>query len=201
VRRWGALAAALAWWAPSGLPAQLALEVSAGARYTTPLVRDAIVTPFDVRPALAPALAVSITTPLKRGWGAVAVLDASTSDLTRRSDDGSTVSLGRLTTAALSVGVERRIAARVTARLAVGGLKYLPADDRGIFRSGSAIAPLGSVTLTRALSVGGGKRLALEARYDVHGFTTPALRDEGFDGTRSVHRITVALRARFGVGR
>jgi hypothetical protein len=42
-----------------------------------------------------------------------------------------------------------------------------------------------------------GKKLgfAVEARYDIHGFTTPALRDEGFTSARAVHRVTLSIRA------
>jgi hypothetical protein len=41
-------------------------------------------------------------------------------------------------------------------------------------------------------------RLALDLRYDVHRFITPALRDVGFTESRVVHRLALALRAGIG---
>ncbi len=41
------------------LSAQVSVHLSAGARYTTTLVSDSIITKFSVRPAIAPALALN----------------------------------------------------------------------------------------------------------------------------------------------
>src|SRR6266508_1709918 len=51
----------------SDLSAQLSLQPSLGLRYTSALVHDSIVTTVDVRPALAPALALTAATPLEPG--------------------------------------------------------------------------------------------------------------------------------------
>jgi len=72
------------------LSAQVSLQLSLGARYTSTMVHDSIVTPFDVRPAIAPVLAVSATTPLNDPWSAVATLDVSWSRLERHDQDGTT---------------------------------------------------------------------------------------------------------------
>jgi hypothetical protein len=187
-------ACALAGSPPRRLPGQLALEISAGVRYTSTLVHDSIVRGFDVRPALAPTVAVTVATPLERGWAAQVTLDFSTSELTRHDVDGSSVALGRVSTAAFTVGLKRRLPAGFCARIGVGGLKYIPSDHSGIFRLGSGpIAGLGALALGHALPLGKRYGFAVEARYDVHPFMTQALRDEGFDSPRLVHRVALTI--------
>jgi hypothetical protein len=183
------------WAAPRSAEAQLSLRVSAGVRYSSPLVHDSIVTPFDVRPALAPAVAVTIAAPLRHGWAVQATLDGSSSQLVRHDAGGATAELGRLTAATFAVGLRRRLPAGLAAAGAVGALKYFPADETGIFRLGSGpLAGLGVVTLDYHLPLGGRARLAFEARYDVHRFTTPALDEEGFTSARTVQRVSLSLR-------
>lgn len=196
-RRALALAVALGTSVPPyHLTAQVAVHVSAGVRYTSTLVHDSIVTPFVVRPALAPAVALTAAAPPTRGWSPEATLDFSWSTLERHDQNGTTVGLGTLSTLAFEVGLRRRLAAGLSGGIGVGGLKYLPADETGIFRSGGgAPYPLGMAAVSYAPAFGAHWGLALEARYDLHGFITPALRDEGFNSRRAVHRIAVAVRA------
>jgi hypothetical protein len=184
---------------PRPLPAQFTVEVAAGARYSTALVHDSIVAPFNVRPALAPTVAVTLTMPHQRRWAAQLTLDFSTSTVQRHEADGASVALGRVSTAAFVVGVERRFPASLSARVGIGGLKCIPGETTGMFRSGSgSIAGLGMVALSHALPVGSRFGFAVEARYDVHRFTTPALRQEGFASARPVHRVALFIRARRG---
>src|SRR5439155_1230837 len=93
----------LAALAASPLAAQVTVGVQAGGRYSSALVRDSIVTAFNVRPALAPVVA--------------------------------------------------------------------------------------------------GSHLSIEARYDLHPFVTPALRAEGFDASRLVHRVALTVRTDWGATR
>ena len=89
--------------------------------------------------------------------------------------------------------------------MCVGGLKYLPSEEIGIFREGGgAIAPLGVVSVLYGLPVGARNKprpLWLEARYDIHGFTTAALKNDGFTASQIVHRVALLLRADFQVAR
>jgi hypothetical protein len=187
---------ALDVFAPRESTAQLVVEVSAGARYSTALVHDSIVRAFNVRPALAPTVAVTLRTPLERGWAALVTLDFSTSELQRHDAGGSTVSIGRVSTAAFTIGLERQLAAGFSARIGVGGLKYIPGENSGIFRLGSgSIAGLGALALGHALPVGRRHGFAVEARYDMHPFMTQALREQGFDSPRLVHRVALSIRA------
>jgi hypothetical protein len=186
---------------PGPLTAQLSVQPSIGLRYTTTMVHDSIVTPFDVRPALAPALAVTATSRTAGPWAAQATLDFSTSTLERHDAGGATVDLGRLSTLALAVGIRRSLPAGLAAAARVGGLKYLRAGETGIFREGAGgVLELASAALSYAPpgAVAGPWRFGVEARYDLHRFITPALRTEGFTSGRVVHRIALSLEAGWG---
>src|SRR3989454_986793 len=127
--------------------------------------------------------AVSATTPLNDPWSAVATLDISWSRLKRHNQDGATADLGGLGALALTIGVARRLAPGLTAEAGIGGLKYLPASDNGIFAQGAGgVTALGALGVSYALPLGGStlRGLALRARYDIQRFLTPALRNEGF---------------------
>jgi len=185
---------------PALLTAQVSIQPSIGLRYTTTVVHDSIVAPFDLRPAMAPALAITATSRTAGPWAAQATLDFSTSTL-QRHDAGATADLGRVSTLAVTVGVQRRLPAGLAAAARVDGLKYLPADDTGIFRSGTGgVLALAGAALSYAPpgAVAGPWRFGVEARYDVHRFLTPALRAEGFTSGRVVHRIALALEAGWG---
>lgn len=191
---------------PDRLSAQTSVHLSAGARYSTTLVHDSIgANRIEAGLGIAPALVLSVGTPLNERWGVEAQLDFSTSGL-EPSFDGATTDLGAVGTLAFAVVVRRAITGPLTAQAGIGALKYLPATEQGIFRNGAgSLAPLGMLGATCALPVGrGGGRgrfdLALEARYDFHRFTTPALTAEGLDGRRSVHRVALAVRAGWGAG-
>jgi len=186
------------------LPAQLAVHLSAGARYTTTMVNDSIVTRFSVRPAIAPALALTIGTPIDTTgkWTVEAILDWSHSDLVRHDQDGSTQSLGGLGTLGVSVGMRRHLLSWLSARASVGGLKYLPASQTGIFSLGSgSLSPLGGLAVEAAPPFGARWGLAFETRVDLHQFITPALRAEGFQDSRRVVRLALGVRAGLGASR
>ncbi|MGH7417947.1 MAG: hypothetical protein ACREKB_09245 [Candidatus Rokuibacteriota bacterium] len=187
---------------PDRLTAQVSVHLSAGARYSSTLVNDSIgADRIEAGLGIAPALSLSVGTPLEERWSVEALLDYSTSGL-EPSFDGATTDLGNVGTLTFAVVVRRTIAGPLTAQAGIGGLTYLPAAERGIFRDGAgSLSPLAMLGATCALPIGGAGRrydLAVEARYDFHRFTTPALAAEGFDGPRSVHRVAVALRAGWG---
>jgi hypothetical protein len=78
----------------------------------------------------------------------------------------------------------------------VGGLKYLPGEQSGVFRDGAAIAPLGSLAIEVSPRFAVRRRLGLALRYDAHRFITPALRRVGFIDSRLVHRVALTVRGR-----
>lgn len=181
------------------LSAQVSFHLALGARYGSTLVHDSVVTPFDLRPALAPALLLSVRDELRPGWSADATLDVSPSGLRRHEGSGS-FEAGSFTALAFTVGLQRHFAAGISARVGVGGMRYA-AGQTGVFRGGSGgIFPLGTVATTYALPAPFARKyqLEVEARYDVHRFITPALRTEGFTASRPVHRAALLVRVGWG---
>src|SRR5439155_8774103 len=182
-------------WPPREATAQVTVSASLGARYTSPLVRDSIVNSFDVRAALAPTATVAAGLPLRAPWTAELALDLSTSGLSRHDPNGTVAPITHLTTLALGVVLARTLPRGFTVRAGVGGLKYLPSERSGIFRDGAgAVIPFGQVAVAWTPPVPLARRLAVEARYDLHRFLTPALRNEGFTNSRAIHSIAVDVR-------
>jgi len=195
------IAVVITGYPPSRLTAQVSFHVAAGMRYSSSLVHDSVVTGFDLRPTLAPALLVSVRDVLRPGWSADVTLDVAPSGL-RRHETGGSFDVGSITAVAFTVGLQRHFGAGASARLGVGGLRYA-ASQTGVFREGSGgIMPLGTVAATYALPLSFARRRQseIEARYDVHQFITPALRTEGFRSGRPVHRMAILLRIGWGGG-
>ena len=184
---------------PVRLPAQVSFHLAAGARYSSTLVHDSIVGPVDLRATLAPTLLLTLRGALKPGWTADATLDVSPAGLRRHeSAGGGSFDAGSFTAVAFTVGLRRELAAGLAARAGVGGLRYF-ADETGVFREGSGgLFPLGTVAATYAPGFGAGRRLEVEARYDIHRFITRAMRTEGFSESRPVHRVAVLVRVGWG---
>ena len=198
--RRAALAALLALL-PAPLPAQWGGFASLGVRSGTALVGDVIVRPIAVRQAVAPVLAVGLTTPSDGSWSGEAALDVTVTGL-RREEAGEPVDLGGLTTLSFTVSVRRALVSGLAARAGAGALIYRPERDAGIFSAGAPGAtPVGLVGVTYAPAAGRRYGLALDLRYDVHRFITAALRTAGFRESRVVHRVALALRAGIGGAR
>lgn len=177
------------------LSSQVSFHVSIGARYSSTLVHDSVVVPFDLRPALAPTLLVSVRDELRPGWSADGTIDVTPSSL-RRHEGGGAFDAGSFAALAFTVGLRREISGGLSARAGFGALKYATAQT-GVFREGSGgLFPLVTFAATFSPRFGARRRLAFEARYDLHRFITPALRTQGFSAARSVHRV--ALLARLG---
>ena len=180
---------------PDRLSAQISIHVSAGARYTSTLVHDSLgIDAIATRPRIGPAFTAGVSTPLEERWSVEALLDFSTSGL-ESSFDGATTDLGTLGTLAFAVVVQRSITGPLAARVGIGVLKELPSEDQGIFRSGAGTpAALATLGVAYRLPITMRYGLALDARYDAHRFSTPALAEVGFE-PRWVHRVAVAVRA------
>lgn len=183
------------------LAAQVSLHATLGARYTSTLVHDSIVTPLDVRPDVAPALTGAVDLPLANPWKLELLADLSTSTLRRHDAGDGTAPITRLWTLGVSVGLRRQLNPWLEGRAAVGGLKYLPAASIGLFSAGSGLMPYGSIALDAAPAVLAQRRLALEVAGDVHRFLTPALRNAGFTDARLVYRLSAGVRLDLRRGR
>ena len=175
-----------------------AIHLSVGARFGSALVRDSIVNPIAVPQDVGATLAIGVTTPAPTGWSGEAVLDGTWAGL-RREEPGANVDLGALTTVTFTVAARRVLPAGASARAGLGAIFYAPEQRTGIFALGTGGAtPLGLAGLTYEPPWASRWRAALDLRYDVHRFLTPALRDAGFDEGRLVHRVALAVRAGLG---
>jgi len=177
------------------LPAQVSVRASVGARYSSTLVHDSVVVPFDLRPTIAPTLQLGVRDQLRGLWTADATLDLSRANL-KRHESGSALDAGSFTAIALTLGLRREVATGVGARLGFGGLVY-SASEPGIFQRGTGgVFPLVSLATTYAPQFGAGRGLELSLQYDLHRFITPAMRSVGFNRPRPVHRIAIAVSGR-----
>ena len=188
------LLATLSAFPVTRLTGQVSIAIAAGARYTTRLVHDRIVTPFDVRAGLAPAFSVSASLPLDPPWRLAGVLDVSSSNVARYDAGGGTAPITGLTTVSLGLGLARPLKPWLDGRLVLGAIKYFPADRVGLFQDGGPFFPFGQLTFDAAPPFGARLGLALELRYDIHKFTTPALRAEGFISSQVIHRVALGVR-------
>jgi hypothetical protein len=180
---------------PPSLAAQVSLHAALGARYSSTLVHDSIVTPLDVRPAIGPALALSADLPLAGPWQLELLADLGTSPLQRHDADGSTTEITRLWTLGLGVGLRRHLHPWLDGRFAIGALSYLPAHSVGLFSAGSGgVMPYGMLAFDAAPTPLARHRVALELAGDLHKFLTPALRNAGFTDSRVVYRISAGVR-------
>ena len=190
------IAAVLVAAHPIRLSAQ-SLHVALGAGYSTPLVRDSIVSPIEVRPALGPLIVVTAALPLERGWTAEATVHGGWAALHREEQGAPATALGTVRTVGAEVSLRRRLAGGgLAGRMGIGALKYF-AQRTGIFRDGTPPpTPLWSAGLRYDPRTGWLHGLAVEARYDMHGLLTPALRGVGFTSSRVVHRAALLVSLR-----
>lgn len=174
---------------------QASVHATVGARYTSPLVHDSIVTPLDVRVAVAPALVAAFDLPLDGPWKLELLADLATSPVRRHDAGGATTPITRVWTIGLGVGLRRRLESWLDGRLAVGALKYVPTTSVGLFRDGGgSVIPYGSVAFDITPPVAARHRVALELAGDLHRYLTPALRSAGFIDARVVYRVTAGVR-------
>ena len=179
---------------PAALTGQVSFSVSAGARYGTVLVHDEIVNAFNVRPALAPAFALTAAMPLDPPWNVAAVLDISSSEVRREDVGGGTQPITYLTTAALGLGLTRPLRRNwLDGSLRIGVLKYFPSQDLGLFQDGGPFFPFAQLAFDFHPPFVSRYGLGLELRADAHKFITDALRVEGFTESRPVARLALGL--------
>jgi len=177
------------------LSSQTSFHATVGARYTSPMVHDSIVTSLDVRAAVAPALVAALDLPLDGPWKLELLADLTTSAVRRHDAGGATTPITRVWTIGLGLGLRRRLESWLDGRLAVGALKYIPTESVGLFRDGGgSVIPYGSLAFDIAPPIAVRHRVALELAGDLHRFLTPALRGVGFIDSRVVYRVTMGVR-------
>jgi hypothetical protein len=185
----------VAVWSSGRLAAQVSVRASLGARFSTALVKDSIVVPIILKPAIAPALLLSVRDEFHGPYTGDLTIDLSPAKL-KREESSTTADAGSITMVAITFGLRREMHAGVAARLGLGGLFYLT-DNTGVFQQGNGgVFPLIALGGSYAPSFGARHRLEVGLYYDVHRFMTPALRTTGFPNPRPVHRLALTVSAR-----
>jgi hypothetical protein len=193
----------MAVWPSGRAGAQVSVHATVGARYTTALVHDVIVVPVDVKPAIGPAGTLSIGERTNGPWTPEAALDVSWASLLRH-ESGEATKFNSVTVIAFTVGARREVSPGLAARVGIGGIKYLPAEETGMFRGGSGLWAVGTAGLYWTPTGLGGPAhdFGVSLRYDVHRFSTSALHADGFTSAQLVHRVSLGIGARIlGKGR
>ncbi len=173
--------------------AQTRFGLSAGVVTMTPLVRDSIVEPFTVRANPGPNIGFWLETRLDSAYGLRVGLSTAWSHLVRHRATTNTEVIP-LSTFTPVISLDRRLARDLRAYAMVGAIIYRA--DRtasNLFRNGSSPAPLFGVGVRADQSISSGLQLTLSLGYDIHWFSTPALRSAGFQGERPVHRVGLSV--------
>jgi hypothetical protein len=192
------------WLPPQEAAAQVQIRGHVGAAMSSALVRDNVASPSLRRivpcveeevlllVAAAPVLGVGLRTPLRSRLLLDADVDVAVSELRVSGGEGER-GLQRVAVVEFGAAVSRVMRPRIEVGGGAGVTAYVTARE-GLFRDGSRIAPLVSARLSWTPPVAG-DRIALVARWQVHRFGTPAIREAGgTDGP--VSRAAIQMRIR-----
>jgi hypothetical protein len=178
---------------PAALAAQVQWTARLGAVASTKIVSDAIVSPLAITPSVAPVLLLGGSIPMDAKGRRFDLELAVASGSYSSKENGATTDLGTLRTATLTTGAEGLVAPRLRWRVALGFIKYLPAEQTGIFQDGAPMRVAGGFGLQYRRAWRPGWDLSAALRWDYHRFTTAHLQAQGYTGSEDVHRITLAI--------
>ncbi|MGH7531981.1 MAG: hypothetical protein ACREL4_01710, partial [Gemmatimonadales bacterium] len=133
-RRLTTLSAVVAALVPGALSAQIQWTARLGAVGSTKIVSDAIISPLTVTPAVAPTLLLGGSIPMDNKGRRFSVELGLASGSYSSKENGTTTALGTLRTMTLTAGAGGFMVPRLRWRVALGFIKYLPAEKTGIFQ-------------------------------------------------------------------
>jgi hypothetical protein len=177
---------------PAAAQAQTDFYARLGLTGATKLLRDDILEEITVAQGLAPTLVLGVAvpfTPLYR----VGLEATVTSSGFHSSENGAQTDLGTLRTGSLMLGLDGPVWRQFRWRAGLGLLKYLPADDNGVFLQGGSTRFLVGAGLDYRRPVMSSWDLSAGLRYDFHRFTTDELVTRGFSGTQGVQRVSISV--------
>lgn len=177
----------------SGLAAQTEYYARLGAVGASDLLRDAIVQEITVRQSVAPMLALGGSLPIGTAGYRVGLEATIASGGFHSKEGGTETDLGTLRTATAMLDVEGPILRDFRWRLGLGGIKYWPRDDEGIFLEGGPLRLLAGAGLDYRHPVLEKWDLLAGLRYDFHRFTTDQLERRGFGQTQGVSRVSLSV--------
>jgi hypothetical protein len=156
------------------------------------LVRDVLVTEVTVQQSIAPMVALGASMPISPGYRAGLEATFASGGYSAE-QDGAETDLGTLRTASVLLGLDGPVVQNLRWRVGLGGLFYLPSEDRGIFLEGGPgrfVAGAGADWRHPVMSKWD---LMVSARYDFHRFTTDELEQRGFSQAQGVNRVSLSV--------
>jgi hypothetical protein len=181
--------------AAAPVAAQVRLAARAGVTVSAAIVKDQIVEDIEVVPALAPTLTIGASLPVNPKLRADLELAYATSTAEVEENGDQTGDLGGVGTLAYTVGLSGPILSRLSWRLSLGGLTYLPSEEEGIFRDGGHTTLLFGAGLDWRQPISTAWAIVAGLRYDYHTFTTDALEAQGFTQSQQVQRLGLSVGA------
>jgi hypothetical protein len=175
--------------------AQVRLSARLGVSGSTAIVKDQILDDIEVVPALAPTLTLGASLPVNPKLRADLELAYATSTAEVEEAGDQTGDLGNLGTLAYTLGLSGPIASRLSWRVSLGGITYLPSEEEGIFRDGGHTTLLFGAGLDWRQPLSNAWALVAGLRYDYHTFTTDALEAQGFTQSQQVQRMGLSVGA------
>jgi hypothetical protein len=171
------------------------VAVQFGVVASSNLVRDSLVAPFAVRANPTVALGLAAETRVE-GYRLGVALSVSRSDVTRHEPSG-TFPVTRVTIWNPRVYLRQPLRPWLSGEAGLGLVIYDPAARAGtLFRDGTPVQPALGAGMRVERRLGRGFAVGVAGHYDLHRFSTSALRAEGFTGDTYVHRMTFALELR-----
>ena len=149
---------------------------------------------IHLKPGLAPTLGIEASLPLKTKTPVNVTFElvATTSTL-QSHEGGKTTDLASMRTFALTGGISAHLAGPVRYRAAAGFISYATSEKASIFQDGAPIRPAATLALEYRRPLNARYTLSALLRYDVHGFTTKQLQNNGYTGSQIVHRVMVGV--------
>ena len=174
------------------LHAQTDYYARAGAMWASTLVRDVLVTEVTVQQSVAPMVALGASC-RSRPAIAPASRPPSPPAASRPSRTASKPISAPCAPPRSCWGWTGRSWQNLRWRVGLGGLFYLPSEDRGIFLEGGPIRFVAGAGADWRRPVMTKWDLMVSARYDLHRFTTDELEQRGFSQAQGVSRVSLSV--------
>jgi hypothetical protein len=174
----------------SGLAAQGTYYARLGAIGASNLLRDVIVDEITVKQSIAPMLALGGALPLGERGYRIGLEGTFASGKFHSSESGTDTDLGTVRTGTVMLW-----------QAGLGGIKYWPSGDDGIFREGGPLKFLAGAGVDYRRPMMAKWDLLTSLRYDWHRFSTDELEQRGFSQTQGVSRVSLSIGLSRGTSR
>lgn len=164
-----------------------------GAVGSAKLLRDRGLDDITVRPSIAPMLALGASLPLGPRGYRLGLEGSLASGKFHSSDGGLDTELGTLRTASLLLQLQGPVVPALRWTVGLGGIRYWPSDERGIFLLGGTTRLLAGAGADYRRPVLPRWDLVTSLRYDFHRFMTDQLEARGFSQTQGVSRVSLSI--------